>query len=90
MSNKHNLFRIIRAVGLLAIVALLLRSEWRFIHANLAGALNWRIQLYVVGSVLLLPHYWVALALALVGHFGKRRIDKRAAKAAQEESENPA
>lgn len=84
MPNPRTVFRILRVAGLIAIVALLLRSEWRFIHANLAGALNWRIQLYAVGSVLLLPHYWVALAITLVGHFGKRRIDKRAAKAAKE------
>jgi hypothetical protein len=89
MSNKRNLFRIIRAVGLLGILALLLRSEQRFVHGNLENALNWRVQLYAVGYLLLLPHYYVALALALVGHFGKRRIDKRAAKAEQA-SESPA
>ena len=41
-------------------------------------------QLLAVVSLLLLPYFWAMPALALVGHFGKRRIDKRAAKAEAE------
>lgn len=77
MRNLMSLFIAMRIAGLLAIGALFLYVEWRFIHGNLSNALNLLVQLYVVGSVLLLPLFWVLLAVTLVGHFGKRRIDRK-------------
>jgi polyferredoxin len=90
MPDKRNLFRIIRAVGLLGLLGLILFIEWRFILGGRAdGDSRLMQQLVAMVTTLMLPHFWVALALALVGHFGKRRIDKRAAKAEQA-SESPA
>ncbi len=81
MKNPRNLFVVMRAVGLAAICILFFYVEWRFIHGNLSNALNLLIQVFVIGSTLLLPLFWLLLAVALIGHFGKRRIDKRTAQA---------
>ena len=83
MSNQRTLYRIIRAVGLLAFLALFLRSEWMFINGNLSSALIWRIQVYAIASILLVPFGWVPLVLIIVGHVGKWRIDRRIKKAAE-------
>ena len=86
MTNKQTLFRIIRGVGLLGILAFFIFIEWRVIHGGRAGGGGWLMQqLVAVVSMLLLPYFWAMLALTLVGHFGKRKIDKRAAKAEAEE-----
>ena len=77
MRKLLSLFVTMRIAGLLAILALFLFVEWRFIHGNLSNALNLLVQFFVVGSVLLLPLFWVLLAITLVSHFGKRRIEKR-------------
>ncbi len=85
MSNKRTLFRIIRAVGLLGLLAFFIFIEWRFIHGGRAdGGSRLMQQLFAVVTMLMLPHFWILLAITLVGHFGKRRIDKRAAKGSQE------
>jgi chromate transport protein ChrA len=86
MSNKRTIFRIIRAVGLLAFLALFLRSEWMFVHGNLAHALQWQIHLYAIASILFIPLGWVPLVLIVVGHIGKWRIDRRLKKEAAEEA----
>ncbi|NQU09002.1 MAG: hypothetical protein HQ583_10590 [Candidatus Abyssubacteria bacterium] len=85
MRNLLSLFITMRIAGLLAIGALFLFVEWRFIHGNLSNALNLLVQLFVVGSVFLLPLFWVLLAVTLVGHFGKRRIEKRVEEPVTEE-----
>lgn len=85
MRNLLSLFITMRIAGLLAIGALFLFVEWRFIHGNLSNALNLLIQLFVIGSVFLLPLFWVLLAVTLVGHFGKRRIEKRVEEPVTEE-----
>ena len=78
MKNMRTVFRVMRTGGLLAILALFLYVEWRFIHGNLANALVPLIQLFAVGSVFLLPIYWVLLAITLIGWIGGRRMDKKA------------
>lgn len=78
MSNLRTVFRIIRIVGLLAILAFFIFIEWRFIHGGRAdGGSRLMQQLLAVVTMLLLPHFWILLAITLVGHFGKRRIEKR-------------
>ena len=77
MKNLRTLFAAMRAAGLIAIAALFLYVEWRFIHGNLANALNLLIQVFVIASTLLLPLFWLLLGVTLIGHFGKRRIEKR-------------
>jgi chromate transport protein ChrA len=86
MSNQRTFFRIMRAVGLLTFLALCLWSEWMFMHGNPANALQWKIHLYAIASVLLVPFGWVPLVLIIVGHVGKWRIDRRIKKAAAEQT----
>ena len=91
MSDKRTLFKAIRTVGLLCLLAFFIFIEWRFIHGGRADGGSWLMQqLFAVVTMLMLPYFWILLALILVGHFGKRRIDKRAAKAEAEEAESPA
>lgn len=91
MSDKRTLFRIIRSVGLLGLLAFFIFIEWRVVLGGRGGEGSWLMQqLVAVVSMLMLPYFWILLALTLVGHFGKRRIDKRAAKAEAEEAESPA
>ena len=85
MSNQRTFFRIMRAVGLVAFLALFLRSEWMFMHGNPANALQWQIHLYAIAMVLLVPFGWLPPVLIIVGHVGKWRIDRRIRKAAAEE-----
>jgi nitrate/nitrite transporter NarK len=85
MSNLRTLFRVVRIVGLLAIVAILFRSEYRFFHGHLPHILNPRIHLYAVGSVLLIPFFWTLLAATIIGHLGKRIVERRMKKAEAEE-----
>ncbi len=85
MPNNRKLFSIMRAVGLLGILAFIIFIEWRVVLGGRAGGGGWMMgQLLAVVSMLLLPYFWAMPALALIGHFGKRRIDKRAAKAEAE------
>ncbi len=85
MSDKRTLFRIIRAVGLVGMLAFFIFIEWRFIFGGRADGGGWLMQqLFAIVTMLMLPHFWVLLALILAGHFGKRRFDKRAAKTEEE------
>lgn len=82
MSNMRTFFRIIRAVGLLGILAFLIFIEWRFIHGGRAdGGSRLMQQLFAIVTMLMLPYFWMLLGVTLVGHFGKRRIEKKAEKA---------
>ena len=85
MPNQRTVFRLIRAVGLLAFLALCLWSEWMFMHGNPANALQWKIHLYAIGSVLLVPFGWVPLVLIIVGQIGKWRIDRQLKREVAEE-----
>jgi chromate transport protein ChrA len=84
MSNQRTLFRVIRAVGLLAFLALFLRSEWMFVHGNPALALHWQIHLYAIASILFVPFGWVPFALIIIGQCGKWWVDRKLKKAAAE------
>jgi len=68
-------------VGLVAILALLLRSEWQFIHGHLPHILNLKIQFFAVASLLLVPVFWALLVITIVSHIGKLMIDKQMQKA---------
>ncbi len=81
MSKLRTLFRILRIVGLVAILALLLRSEWQFIHGHLPHILNLKIQFFAVASLLLVPVFWALLVITIVSHIGKLMIDKQMQKA---------
>ena len=85
MSYLRTLFRIFRIVGLLAIVAILFRSEYRFLHGHLPHILNPRIHLYAVGSLLLVPVFWALLAATIIGQVGKWIVERRMKKAEAEE-----
>jgi hypothetical protein len=86
MSNQRNLFRIIRAVGLLAFLGLIITIEYRFIYGGRADGSGWLMQqLVAIVTTLLLPHFWVLLALILIGHIGKWRIDRRLKKETAQE-----
>jgi hypothetical protein len=60
-----------------AILFLFVHVEWRFIHGNLANALNPLVQLFVLGSMLILPLFWLLLAAAVVCCLARRSIRKR-------------
>ena len=83
MPNLRTLFRVLSIAGLLAILAMVLRSEWMFIHGHLPHILNPKIHLFAIGSVLLIPIYYVLLAVTLVGWIGGRMMDKKAKAAAE-------
>ena len=81
MSNLLMLFRVLRVAGLVAILALLLRSEWQFVHGHLPHIINPKIQFFAVASLLLVPLFWALLIITIVSHVGKRMIGKRVQKA---------
>ena len=81
MSNLRTLFRILRIAGLVAILALLLRSEWRFVHGHLPHILNLKIQFFAVASLLLVPVFWALLVITIGSFIGKWIIEKRLRKA---------
>ena len=86
MSNNRKIFSVMRSVGLVGILAFIVFIEWRVVLGGRGGGGGWMMeQLLALISLLLLPYFWAMPALALVGHIGKRRIDKRAAKADAEE-----
>ena len=84
MPNLRTLFRVLKIAGLVAIFAMVLRSEWMFMHGDPAHILNLKIHLFAIGSVLLIPIYYVVLAITLVGWIGGRRMDKKAAAPVEE------
>lgn len=77
MSTARTLFRIMRAVGLLAFLVLFLRSEYMFFNGNPALIVQWKIHLFAVGSILLIPLGWVPFVLIIVGQWGKWWADRR-------------
>lgn len=85
MSKTRTVFRILRAVGLLSLLALILRSEWMFFNGDPSNALNWKIQFFAIVSILIVPFAWVPLVFIVVGHVGKWQIDRRLKKGAAEE-----
>lgn len=85
MKVLRGLFVSIHVVGLIAIVVLFLYVEWRFIHGNLSNALNPLVQLFVVGSVFILPPFWLLVCVTVAGYAGKRIIKKKIARSPLEE-----
>lgn len=85
MSNLRTVFRIVRIVGLLAILALFLRSEWRFVSGHLPHILSLRIQFYAIASLLLIPVFWALFVVTLGSHVGKWIVERRMKKAEAEE-----
>jgi cytochrome b561 len=81
MPNLRTLFRVLKIAGLIVIAAMVLRSEWMFMHGHPPHILNPKIHFFAVASVLLIPIYYVVLAVTLVGWIGGRRMDKKAAAA---------
>jgi chromate transport protein ChrA len=77
MKILKSLFLLMHMSGLVAIAALFIHVEWRFIHGNLSNALNPLVQLFVVGSMLILPLFWVLLCITVAGYVGKRIIRKK-------------
>jgi hypothetical protein len=66
-----------QVTGLGAIAILFLYVEWRFIHGDLSNALNPLVQFFVVGSVLILPLFWILLCVTIAGYVTKRIMNKR-------------
>ncbi len=88
MRNLLSLFVAMRIAGLLGILAFFIFIEWRFIHGGRAdGGSRLMQQLFAVVTMLMLPHFWILLAVTLVGHFGKRRIEKRLEQPVTEEKQ---
>ena len=88
MRILQGLFFLMRAFGLAAIAVLFLYVEWRFIHGNLANALNPLVQLYVVGSMLILPLFWILLCITVAGYAGRRIMRKKTGESMQADSSN--
>jgi len=76
MRALKNLFTVLFGSGLVGIVILFLHVEWMFIHGSFANFFHPLVQLYVLGSTLILPLFWVLLAILVVGYFGRRVIRK--------------
>lgn len=85
MKILHGLLASMQVVGLITMGILFLYVEWRFIHGNPANALNPLVQLFVVGSVLILPPFWLVLCITVAGYAGKRIIRRKMVAAALEE-----
>jgi len=85
MRILKNLFPLMHACGLSAIAVLFLYVEWRFIHGNLSNALNPLVQLFVVGSMFILPLFWVLLCITVAGYVGKRIIRKKTSRSGADE-----
>ena len=77
MRILKNLFTVLLAAGLAGIVALFLHVEWMFVHGSLENFFKPLVQLYVLGSMLILPLFWILFAVLIVGFFGRRVIRKR-------------
>jgi uncharacterized membrane protein len=77
MKALKNLFTILFGAGLVGIVALFLHVEWMFVNGSFANFFKPLVQVFVVGSMLILPLFWVLLAIFVLGYFGRRAIRKR-------------
>jgi len=88
MQAARNFFVVLRASGAIAILVLFLYVEWRFIHGNFANAFNAFVQLFVIGSVLILPLFWFLVVITLAGHFGERITHNRLNRPSRKDSES--
>ncbi len=77
MRALKSLFTVLLGAGLVGIVTLFLRVEWMFVHGSFSSFFKPLIQLFVLGSMLILPLFWILLAILVVGYFGRRVIRKR-------------
>jgi len=77
MRALKSLFTVLLGAGLVGIVTLFLYVEWMFVHGSFANFFKPLVQLFVLGSMLILPLFWVLLAILVVGYFGRRVIRKR-------------
>jgi len=77
MISLKNLFTVLLGAGLAGIVTLFLHVEWMFVHGSFANFFKPLVQLFVLGSMLILPLFWVLLAILVVGYFGRRVVGKR-------------
>ena len=82
MATLQRIFGVLRTAAFFGIIILLLYVEYRFVHGNFSNAFNPLVQLFVVGSTVLLPLFWILLVIALGAHFGKRIIRRRLARLA--------
>lgn len=70
------LFTALRGAGLIGIVVLFLYVEWRFVHGNFANFFKPLVQLFVVGSCLILPLFWILVGITVASHFAMRAMRK--------------
>ncbi len=73
----RGLFAVLRVAGLIGIVVLFLHVEWRFVHGNFANFFKPLVQLFVIGSCLILPLFWLLVGITLASHFGNAVVRKR-------------
>lgn len=73
-------FAALRIMGFVGLALLLVRVEWSFVHGDFSNFFNPLVQLFVFGSMLLVPHFYIVFSAIVAGYIGGRIVKKRLSK----------